>query len=362
MGIATAYYLGRAGVKSVIIERDAIGSHASGFAYGELSPLSGAGIPGPLYPLADEGMRLHRQLSTILPQETGVDTQYHPHPALNLVFTEEDLDFEKSRLAWRQQQEGYQVRWLDRSEARSVEPRVSERVLGAVHIEGTAEVDPYRFVLAMAQASEKLGATIRHGVVKGLRREAERVRGVVLESGQVDCDRVVVAMGPWSSEGSSWLGIPIEVRPLKGQILRLRAPGPPVQCSVVWGHHYATTKPDGLLWAGTTEEEVGFDESPTNQGRETVMDALLKMMPVFADAQLVRQTACLRPLSPDWLPILGPVPGWEGVYVATGAGRKGILIGPAMGRIMADLVIKGATDIPIEAFGVARFSDQRRPK
>ena len=359
MGIATAYYLGQAGIKSVVIERDAIGSHASGFAYGELSPLGGAGIPGPLYPLAEEGMRLHRQLSTILPQETGVATQYRLHPALNLVFTEEERELEKSHLAWRQQQKGYQVRWLDRSEARSVEPRVSEEILGAVYIEGMAEVDPYRFVLALAQAAEKGGATIRHGKVIGLKREADRVRGVILESGQVDCDRVVVAMGPWSGETSPWLGVPIHVRPLKGQILRLNAPGPPVQCSVAWGHHYATTKLDGLLWAGTTEEEVGFDENPTKEGRATVMDALLKIMPTFADAQLVRQTACLRPLSSDWLPILGPVPGYEGVYVATGAGRKGILVGPAMGRIMADLIVKGATDIPIEAFGATRFSEQR---
>ena len=85
------------------------------------------------------------------------------------------------------------------------------------------------------------------------------------------------------------------------------------------------------------------------------MASLLKMVPSLIEAQLVQQTACIRPLSSDGLPVLGPVDGWEGVYVATGAGRKGILLGPSMGRVTADLIAKGATDIPIEAFDAARF-------
>src|SRR5207249_840856 len=94
-------------------------------------------------------------------------------------------------------------------------------------------------------------------------REGGRVTGVVLERELLSCAAVVLALGPWSAEASDWIGVPIEVRPLKGQILRLQAPGPPVECSVGWGHNYATTKTDGLLWAGTTEEEAGFDEEST---------------------------------------------------------------------------------------------------
>src|SRR5262249_9004656 len=81
-----------------------------------------------------------------------------------------------------------------------------------------------------------------------------RVTGVVLERETLSCASAVLALGPWSADASDWIGVPIDVRPLKGQILRLQAPGPPVECSVGWGHNYATTKTDGLLWAGTTEE------------------------------------------------------------------------------------------------------------
>ena len=86
------------------------------------------------------------------------------------------------------------------------------------------------------------------------------------------------------------------------------------------------------------------------------MTSLLKMIPSLEDAQLVQQTACLRPLADDGQIVLGGVHDWNGVYIATGTGRKGILLGPAMGLITSDLITKGATDIPIEQFSPSRFA------
>ncbi|MCH7626618.1 MAG: FAD-dependent oxidoreductase [Chloroflexi bacterium] len=355
VGMAAAYFLARAGASTTVIERDSVGSHASGFAYGGLSPLSGAGIPGPVHELAKEGMRIHSEFGELLPQETGVVTEYRMRPTLSLSFTENEVSEARKTLAWQQAQEGYEVRWVDSDAAREIEPRVSDDVLGAVYTEGSAEVEPYKFVLALTQLAEKEGVKVINANVTGIKRSGDRVIGVSTASDEMSCSSVVVAMGPWSGEASAWLGLDIEIRPLKGQILRLRAPGPEIACSVGWAGNYANTKQDGLLWAGTTEEEAGFDEHPTTQARDQVMASLLKMLPSLADAELVQQTACLRPLSADGLPILGAVPGLEGAFVATGAGRKGILLGPAMGRLTADLVLNGKTDIPIEAFAPARF-------
>jgi glycine oxidase len=355
VGVSTAYFLGKAGVKSTIVERDSVGSHASGFAYGGLSALGGIGNPGPLSPVTAEGMRIHVSLSDALLEETGINTEFRYLPSLSLAFTEDEVRGSESYVTWVRGHEGYDARWLDAAEARAIEPRLSEKILGAVYTEGGADVEPYRFSLALAQAAEGLGATIRHGDVVGLRGESGRVRAVVLESGEIPCDRAVLAMGPWSGLASSWLDVPIEVRPLKGQIIRLRAPGPPLECSIGWAGNYATTKPDGLVWAGTTEEEAGFDDGTTTGARDAIMASLVKMAPALADAQLVQQTACLRPVSADGLLVLGPVPGWEGVHVATGGGRTGIGLGPAMGRIAADLVTNGSSDIPIDAFNPGRF-------
>jgi glycine oxidase len=354
-GMTTAYYLAKSGVRSIVIERDAIGSHASGFAYGGLSPLSGFGIPGPLADIAQDGMRLHRELSKSLLEETGIDVDFRLRSSLALAFTEADVRRLQAAMAW-QQQPGYTVRWLDIAEARRVEARISDETLGATLTEGGGAVEPYLLVLALTRAAERLGVTVRHGHVLGLRRDGGRVTGVMLEREVLSCATAVLALGPWSAAASDWTGVPIDVRPLKGQIIRLQAPGPPIECSVGWGHNYATTKTDGLVWAGTTEEEAGFDEEPTLAARDEIGAALLKMLPAMADAQVAQQTACLRPVASDGLLVLGGVPGIDRLYVATGGARKGILYGPAMGHTIADLVLGRATRVALDHFAPGRFA------
>ena len=358
-GMTTAYYLAKSGVPSVVVERDAIGSHASGFAYGGLSPLSGSGIPGPQAEIAMDGMRLHRELSKSLLEETGIDVDFRMRSSLALAFTEADVQRLRAALPWQQKQPDYSVRWLDAAEARRVEPRIADETLGATLTEGGGAVEPYRLVLALTRAAESLGVRVRHGRVIGLRREGGRVTGVVLEREVLSCAAAVLALGPWSADISEWIGVPLRVRPLKGQILRLQAPGPPVVCSVGWGHNYATTKTDGLLWAGTTEEEAGFDEESTHAARDEIGAALIKMLPAMADAQVAQQTACLRPVSSDGLLVLGGVPGLDHVYVATGGARKGILYGPAMGQAIADLVLGRAPRVALDAFAPGRFAGVR---
>ena len=355
-GMTTAYYLAKAGVPSVVVERDAIGSHASGFAYGGLSPVSGFGIPGPLAEIAQDGMRLHRELSKALLDETGIDVDFRMRASLALALTEADVRRLQAALPWQRKQPGYTVRWLDVAGARQLEPRISDETIGATLTEGGGAVEPYRLVLALTRAAERLGVTVRHGRAVGLRRDGGRVTGVVLEREVLSCATAVLALGPWSAEASEWIGVPIDVRPLKGQIIRLQAPGPPIACSVGWGHNYATTKTDGLLWAGTTEEDAGFDEESTVAARDEIGAALVRMLPAMADAQVAQQTACLRPVASDGLLVLGGAPGLDGAYVATGGARKGILHGPAMGHAIADLVLGRATRIALDAFAPGRFA------
>ena len=354
-GCVTAYYLSKAGAKVTLVEREAIASHASGFAFGGLNCYSGAGIPGPVFPLAKEAFRLHEELFHELLESTSVDTYYREGMNLKLAFTDEEMEKIEGSLEW-QRKEGLQAELLDGDEARRIEPRISEKVIGASRMEDGAAVEAYRYVLALMQAVEKKGGTQRHGNVVGIKGRGGRASAVVLESGEVPCDTVVIALGPWSCEASKWLDFPVPVEPLKGQILRLQLEGKPLACSVSYHGSYAGSKPDGLVWCGTTEEKVGFDEAITTEGRTKVMGDALKMVPALADAQLVLQTACLRPLSRDSLPIIGPVPGWEGVYLATGAGRKGILLGAVMGRIITDLIVHGKTPLDISALLPSRFS------
>jgi len=360
VGLSTAYLLGLEGVKSVIVERDSIGSHASGFAYGGVG---GWGVPEPTSTINKEGWRLHREFADALPEETGINFDFRARATLYLAFNDGEAQALRSDLLWRQQEPGNRIRWVDAAEARAIEPRVSQEAIGGTYDESGADLEPYRLLLALAQQSEKLGATFQHGSVRGLKRQGGRVKAVLLDNGEIPCEHVVLSMGPWSGEASSWLGTPVPIRPNKGQILRLQAPGPPIRTSIGWLNNYAITKPDGLLWTGTTQENADFDDRPTTKARDQIMSSLLKMLPYAADARLGQHTACLRPLSGDGLLILGSVSGWEGVYVATGANGQGIRLGPGMARVVVDLITKGVTDIPIDAFNPDRFAtatDQRR--
>lgn len=357
VGLSTAYFLGQMGVKSVLIERDSVGSHASGFAYGGISALGGTCNPGVLSPIAKEGMKIHLELANQLSQETGINTEFRYHPSLFLAFTEKEMSAGKTHANWVNNQDGYCANWLDAQETQRLEPRISKNILGSVHVEGSADVEPYKFSLALAHASERLGASIQHGNVIGLRKKAGRITGVILENGEISCDALVLAMGPWASWASDWLNLQIPVRPLKGQIIRLQTPGIALRYSVGWNGNYATSKPDGLVWAGTTEEEAGFNETVTPTGRDIIMRSLIKMLPSLSESQLTQQTACLRPVSSDGLPILGAIPDVKGAYIATGGARTGITLGPAMGIITAQLVTNGVSEIAIESLELDRFEN-----
>ena len=161
---------------------------------------------------------------------------------------------------------------------------------------------------------------------------------------------------------SSWLGIPVPVRPQRGQQLRIQASGPPFVSSLFWtggDSDITPTKYDGLLYVGATHEDAGFDDQPTEEGKTSIINGMLTMVPSLVEAELVLQTACLRPLSADELPIIGKVPGWDNVYLATGHWTSGIIFSPITARIMTDLIVKGHTSISIEPFAPDRFFSRR---
>ena len=114
-------------------------------------------------------------------------------------------------------------------------------------------------------------------------------------------------------------------------------------------------KVDGKLWVAATEEEVGFDLTTTSEARASLLERAAGVFPSVSDARVLEQTACLRPKTPDGLPILGAAPERDNVYLATGGGKKGVLLAPAMGRVLADLIVRSETGLPIDDFAPGRF-------
>ena len=357
-GCATAYYLAQAGVKATIIEREGISSQASGFSAGGLNPLEGSCIPGPLSALAMASFKLHKELWGSLQRDSGVDFQSRIVSLTKVAFAEAEAPalqdsmglFEAAR------DEGFSGEWLHRSEVLKLEPRLSEKIIGGVRLFGNATLSSLLFTQALAQVAQKNGATVVTGNVRGVRLDNGRVLAVLLEDREISCDQVVLASGPWSREAEQWLDISVPVDPLKGEILRLELHGPPLAGDYNGGGASVYPRADGLVWCGTTEVNEGFNREPTDSAKETIWSAAKTLLPELGLATLVRHTACLRPLTPDYMPIVGRAPGWDNVFLVTGAGKKGILLSPGMGKATADLMTEGATDVPLEGCEPERFA------
>jgi glycine oxidase len=360
MGCLTAYFLAKEGVKVTIVEADSVGSHASGFAFGEMGDLEGAGIPNPLLEFSLWCNRRHRTLAEELKEASGIDDQFRNIRRLSLAFDEETVAHLKSDLEWQQKVKDYNPEWIETSEVLKIESRINPECWGGVYVENGCSVEPYRYTLAAAQAAEKLGVEMVLRRVTGLLAQGDRCRGVTFDGGQIEGDLVVLAMGPWTALASQWCGVNIPVVPLKGQMLRLRHPGGPLKASLHYGISYASSKPDGLIWAGTTEERVGYNEENTQSARDKIMGELLRIAPFLSEAELAQQTACLRPWSDDGMPIVGKVPGWQNLYLGTGGGRKGILWSTGMCHGLVDFILRGRSEVPgLEHLSISRFQGSR---
>ena len=357
MGCATAYYLAKAGVSSTIIESEGIATQASGYNAGGLNPLQGAGIPGPLSDLAATSFGMHNDLAQTLKDESGVEYHHKTIAFVTVAFDDSDIPAMQETHDIFDAADGFNAHWLDASDLREMEPRLNPEAQRGIYAYGNAILSGYEYTLALARAAERNGAQIRQGKAVGLQTDGDRVTGVTLEDGELACDAVVIASGPWSAHHTEeWLGTDIPVEPYKGEILRLRINEamPPLDLS--GGGANLHLRADGLLWVGATEERKGFDRQPSDSARKTLMKGATTLMPFLADAEIAKHTACLRPLTPDWLPIAGAAPGWQNAYLATGAGKKGILLSPAIGKATADLITTGNTAIPLHGFAPERFA------
>ena len=357
VGAAVAYYLSLEGARVQVLERQALGSGCSFHGTGMvISNLRETQSKGPAFAINRASRSLISDVCGRLAEETGTDTLFQERPMLLVATNESELTQRKADMQWVSQR-GVRVRWLEIDEVLALEPRISPAVLGAVYEEGTAQVDGYRFTLAFAAASEKRGATVRQREVVGLEWEGSRVTGVRTPTETIPCDAVVLAMGAETGAASEWIGFPIPVRPLKGQILRLRLPGKPLDYFVnILELGTIVPRRDGLTSIGTSYEDTG-DPQPTEDFKLRILSRGMEILPYIEEAEVVEHLAGFRPLSADICPIIGPVPGCEGLHLATGHGPWGIQLAPITGKLIADLILRGETseDLAMEHYLPARF-------
>ena len=193
-------------------------------------------------------------------------------------------------------------------------------------------------------AAERAGVRFRTGeVVRGVVHQGGRVRGVALEGGLLEARTVVVAAGSWTSLID---GVPLArevVYPVRGQLVAT-VTRPPVFRRVVFGAGgYVLTRPDGRALCGSTEERVGFERGVTLGGLSAVLATATRLAPSLAGARVLDHWSSFRPGTMDDLPLVGPT-DVDGLFLATGHFRNGILLGPVTGEVIARAVTGAALD------------------
>ena len=299
---------------------------------------------------------MHRELYGVLKAETGIDYEWRTVSQIKVAIEEESILELQDTIDIFAAADGFESNWLEPEELRDLEPRLAPGVIRGVNVLGNASLDSYKYTLALAQCATSLGAKLCAGTVRSLELTHGRATGVLLEDSRIACQQVVLAMGPWSRKAESWLDLYLPVDPLKGEILRVQLPGRPLGQDISGDGASLYLKPNGLIWCGATEEWGGFDREPSDSARHSILKGAIKLIPAMAQARLVLHTACLRPVTPDWLPIIGLAPGWENVFLATGAGKKGVLLSPAMGKAVADLIVNRSTKLAVADFNPQRFA------
>lgn len=357
VGCAAAYYLTKEGARVTIIEREGLANQASGYSAGMLNPLTGIGIPGALQKIAMASFQMHLNLWDNLISETGFDFNPSRRPSIDLVFNESDRSSLERVYRTCEDTEGFKAQWLGGSEIKSISSKISTEVIGGLYTWGNGSLDSMLLTRALASSAITSGSNLLETNVIGVVNQYGRITGVSTKEGIIECDEVVFAQGPWSNEIENWLGIRIPVSPLKGQILRTRLINVETYPDYDLSHEGISLyrKSNEMVWIGATEENRRYDITQTVEARNMLLDRASVIVPSINESEIIKHTVCLRPITPDWLPIIGKAPGWTNAWLATGAGKKGILLGPAIGKSISDLITKKSTGIPINGFEPERF-------
>ncbi|MFH8218920.1 glycine oxidase ThiO [Streptomyces sp. NPDC018057] len=262
---------------------------------------------------------------------------------------------------------GLEAEWLSGRDCRRLEPMLAPGVRGGLRVDGDHQIDPRRLSAALVAACERAGVVFHRDRAERLTLARGRAAGCVLRDGTaLGAEQVVLAAGSLSGRLA---GVPDEVlppvRPVKGQVLRLTVPkryapflSRTVRAVVRGGHVYLVPRLNGELVVGATSEELGWDTTVTAGGVYELLRDAHELVPGITELPLTETRAGLRPGSPDNAPLLGPT-GLDGLLLATGHHRNGVLLTPVTGDVMAHVLTTGALPDEARPFTPRRFAASR---
>lgn len=360
IGLATAWRAAQGGAAVTLVD-PAPASGASSVAAGMLTPVSELSYgEEPLLRLGLASRDRYGAFAAELAEATGLDTGYRDDGTLQVAFDADDLKVLDDLRAF-QESLGIPVEALTGRECRRAEPMLAPGVRGGLLAPEDGSVDPRRLAPALLAAGERLGVRLVRRRAKGLLVERDTAAGVRLDDGtEIRADRVLLAAGPWSGdlEGLPAGTVP-PVRPVKGQVIRLRTPVPFLRRTtrglVKGSSVYLVPRADGEIVIGATQEELGFDTRVTAGGLWELLRDARELLPGLTELEFAEVTAGLRPGSPDNAPLMGPT-ALPGLYLGTGHFRNGILLAPVSADALAAMLLDGPVPEVAAPFSPARFA------
>ncbi|MBI3976594.1 MAG: FAD-binding oxidoreductase [Chloroflexi bacterium] len=373
IGTACAYSLARAGLSVHLVEREYFSSGTSRASHGGLALMHNTPLE---LRLGVASLRLWEQLS----QELPFDLEYEVPGQLTVALNDGELPAVHHLVA-AMQAEGIPCHYLDREALREAEPCVTAEAVGAALSPLEAMVLSMRVAPVMAESARRSGAMLETGstVLRIDRTPAGRISGVATSRGFIATPVVVNAAGLSTPEIGAMVGVRIPVIPRKGHVLiteslPYRLYRHKIQEAGLHGTHESSfgegvvdhrqfgcaiaseQKPAGNVLIGTSREFVGFDSATRIDVAAILAQRAKRLVPHLAGVRVLRAYTGLRPHTPDHLPIIGPVEGVEGFYVATGHEGLGTTLAPITGELIRQCVLGQEPSFALEPLLLARFA------
>ena len=323
VGSALSFYSSLQFKNVMVLEKNFAGYNSSGNAQGGLAPY--LGHDKKVKKFHEDSYSLHSEFKNNFNKYTKINPQYHKKKLIHLIKDEN----EKENLI----SNGFDnKKFCDFNELKKIEPKLLKADYGAIIFDEYMEVDSYKLTNSFKDSSINLGAKyINHDFrMSDLNFKNELIESINISNEIIKFKNIAITAGPWTKELAKDSD-EINVKPLKGQLLKAET-DLDFKNSFSWAKDYATKKYDNLLWIGTTEEDVNFQEGITNDARKEILDSFNEIFKGFEKLKIIDQTACFRPYSENNTPIIKKSCKYTNLFFGTGAGRNGIKLGPAMGR------------------------------
>lgn len=353
MGSGIAFELAKRGVPVTLVELGRVGGEASWASAGIISLPTRPWFTPERVALGQISLERYPRLVDELEERTGLGIEYRRPGEWAIAVDQEHAEAERAVAAW-QRELGLNIEEVDPDEARRIEPALPEHLEAVWLHPNVGSLSVYRLTQALAMAARQLGATVLEETpVGGLIREGGRVTGVHLQDQNLHADLTVLATGAWTRLLGDTVGVSLPTKPVKGQLIAF-ANAPLRPSRVISGHGgYVRPRLDGTTLVAATEEDAGFDRRVTGEGIAWLLELTRTLCPVLLQGEVAETWTGLRPGSETNDPLIGPVPGCEGLWVCAGHFRTGAKEAPATAMLVADALTTGETPATLRPFAPA---------